>query len=121
MDEKRNRPRVRANAIVSFKVKTIRLVGSARIKDISETGICFPSKVYFPLDSILEVEVRSENLKNPIKASARVVRMTRRNNSKFPFEVGLQFLDIPIVNQSAFMDYIQLAIAQGDQSIGWLD
>ena len=122
MDEKRRGPRVRANIVVNFKVKSIRLVGGSRIKDISVVGICLPSKHYFPVDSILDLEIRSEELKEPIKVSARVARISNRNSSKFQFEVGLDFLDLPLPKRDELNNYIQRVLAQGqNMDISWLD
>ena len=121
MENKRRGVRVRANAIVSFKVKTTRLVGGSRIKDISETGVCIPSKHFFNLDSILELEIRSEDLTEPVKILARVVRIAKRNKGKYQFEVGVEFLDSADVKQNLLQDYIRRSIAKGDQDISWLD
>ena len=122
MEEKRKSPRVRANAVVSFKVKSAKLASGSRVKDISESGIGIPLKQYYSVNSILELEVRSDDLKEPIKATARVVRIANRDKGKFQFEVGVELLDFPFAKLNILHDYIQRIIAQGeDQDISWLD
>ncbi len=122
MENKRKSVRVTAFLVASFKVKNTRLAGGSRVKDISETGACVPSNHYFPVDSLIELEIRSDDLKEPIKALARVVRITNRNDGKFPYEVGLVFLDLPLVKRNILHDYIQRSIAQeGNKDIHWLD
>jgi len=122
MDEKRKSPRIRTSAVVSYKVQAARLAGGSRIKDISETGICIPSKVYFPVDSILELEIRSDDLEKPIKVLAKVVRIANRDKGKFSFEVGLLFLGVPPDQFDILHGYIRRLIAQGgSQDISWLD
>jgi hypothetical protein len=122
MDEKRKSLRARTGAVVSFKVQASRLAGGSRIKDISDSGICIPSKVYFAVGSILELEIRSDDLSEPVKTLARVVRVVNRDKGKFPFEVGLVFVHLPIAEQNMLHDYIRRAVAQGiNQDISWLD
>lgn len=122
MEEKRKHPRIKANVLVSYKVKTSRLLGGSHIKDISESGIGLPSKHYFPIDTILELEVKSDDFKEPLKALAKVVRIANLNNNKFQFEVGVEFLDLTPARRNMLHDYISQAIAQGvDQNITWFD
>ncbi len=108
--------------VVSYKVKNTCLAGGLRLKNVSETGLCIPSKHYFPIDSLLELEIRSDDLKEPIKALARVARVTDRSDGKFRCEVGLVFLDLPLVKQNMLQDCIKRSIAQGGtKDITWLD
>jgi len=123
MEEKRKSIRVRgSNLTVLFKVKNARLAGGSRIKDISEIGLCILSKYHFPVDSVLEMEIRSDNLKEPIKTLGRVVRIVNCNNSKFQFEVGIVFLDLSLANNRITLrNYIQRFMTQENQDINWLD
>lgn len=122
MDDKRKSPRVKANGVVSFKVKSSRLAGGSRVKDISASGICIPSKSYFPVDSILELEVRSDDLKEPIKTLARVVRIAKRDKGNFQFEVGLEFIDFPIDQSYLLNEYmLRSKASETDQGTTWLE
>ena len=122
MENKRRSVRVTANSIVSFKVKDTRLAGGSRIKDVSETGACIPSNHYFPIDSLLELEIRSDDLKGSIKVLGRVVRITGRREGKFLYEVGLVFLDLPFDKRKMLQEYIQRFMAQGEnKDVHWFD
>jgi hypothetical protein len=122
MENKRKSARVNANLVVLVKVKNARMARGSRIKNVSETGVCIPLSHYFPVDSLLDLEIRSVDLMNPIKTSARVVRVVNRDNGEFPFEMGVVFLDIPIPNRNMLSDYISRTIAQrGDRDSNWLE
>ncbi len=120
MGEKRKAPRARTIAVVSFKVQSARLAGGTRIKDISESGICIPSKLHFEVGSTLELEIRSDDLKVPVKTLARVVWIAPRQG-KFPFEVGLDFLQLPEDVHAVLRDYVRGLIDQGQKDVSWLE
>jgi len=111
MEEKRKNIRVRANFVALFKPQYTRLARGSRIKDVSETGVCVPAKNHFPVDTLLEVVIRSEDLKEPIQILARVVRIVECHNGNYPFEVGVVFLDLPLSNKNKLKEYIRHAIA----------
>lgn len=113
MENRRKSPRVKANLVVSFKVQTSRLVGGTRIKDISETGVCIPSKHYLPVGSLVEMEIRADDFKEPIKTMGRVVRIVNRNDNKFQFEVGLEFVNMSFANRNLLNSCIRHSIAHG--------
>ena len=119
--EKRKSPRIRSSALVSLKVESARLSVGSRVKDISEIGICIPSKTYFPVEAMLELEIRSDDLNEPIKIMAKVVRIINRDKGKFPYELGLVLLELPIDKRNILHDYICRLIAQGGQEVSWLD
>jgi len=121
MEEKRKSPRVRVSAQVTLRLQAARLAGGSRVKDISETGICIPSKTYYAVGSLIELEVRAEDLSEPFKVLARVVRIANRDRSKFPFELGLVFLHLPVAERDFLHEYIKRSIVHGDQDISWLD
>jgi len=122
MIEKRKSFRARTAAVVSFKVQLTRLAGGSRIKDISESGICLLVKSHLSIGTIIELEIRSDDLQGPLKIVAQVVRIVNRDKSNYPFEVGLVFLQLTIAKQRSIHDYISFLTAQGgDKSISWLD
>jgi len=122
MEEKRKSRRVRSNAVATFKVQSARLAGGSRIKDISETGVCLPSKHYFPIAAILELEIRSDDLNEPVKVLAKVVRVVKRDKGVFPFEVGLVFFELSAVNKDILHHFIRSIAARGEsQDVSWID
>jgi len=89
------------------------LSSGSRIKNISETGLCFLSSSYIPVESIVEMEIRTDDLPGPMKIWARVVKTANLNDSKFKFELGVVFLDIDYdyVKRKALHDYIERHVA----------
>lgn len=110
MEDKRKHVRVCANLVVILKVKNSRLARGSRTKDISETGICIPLNNYFPVGSLLELEMRSIDLKGPIRSLARVVRIAKLDDGYTPFEMGVEFIDFPVANRRIFSEYIRLSL-----------
>jgi hypothetical protein len=113
MEEKRKNVRVKLNSVVSFKIKSTLLAVSSRIKDASDSGMCFPSKNSFPVGTVLELRIRSEDLPEPIKVFGKVVRIVNPAINDAHFEVGLEFLEMPVAKLQILHDYIQQAVAQG--------
>lgn len=106
MENKRKSPRGNISLKVSFRKMKNYLFSGSRIKNISETGLCMPLNVYFPVDSLLEVEVYLDESDVAIYGLARVVRVAERNNSRYRFDVGLEFLNLPHEKQKILRDYI---------------
>jgi c-di-GMP-binding flagellar brake protein YcgR len=122
MKEQRRYVRIDKTFAVSFhKVKGL-LHSGTRTKDISEGGVCLPLDQYFCVDSLLEIEIRCDDFKGPLKALVRIVWIVNRYNSEFPFEAGLEFLEIPPVQRDILRDYINRYVAEGgQQEIRWID
>lgn len=117
MENRRKNVRVEANLIVLLKASNTRMARGSRIKNVSETGICVPLNHYFPVDSLIELEIRSVYFEESIKASARVVRVANRDNNISSYEVGAVFLDIPDpANRYVLYEYIRRSIASLGES-----
>jgi hypothetical protein len=113
MKEKRRSARVRANGVVSFSFKSVHSANAARIVDISEGGLCIASTEHLPVNAVVELEISSDLLREPLKTSARVVRIVNRSRGKFQYEVGLEFLDLSFANWNIIRDFIMRSMAQG--------
>ena len=112
MENRRKSKRVSSNLVVIFRVKSSRLASGSRIKDISGTGVCIPLNHYFPVGSLIELEMRAYHLKGPIKASARIVRTSIQENSMSKFEMGIEFIDFPAAHRNRLNEYIHQAMLQ---------
>lgn len=122
MKNQRRYVRISKSLEVSFRAVKGFLGSGTRNKNISESGICLPMGQYFCVGSLLKLEISSDEFKTPIKALARVVWITNQNNSKFPFEAGLEFLEILPVQWDMLRDYINRhSLEEGQQGIRWLD
>ena len=120
MVEKRNSTRMIEPFVVSFKAKNTLLSFGSRIKDISETGACLSSHQYFPIDTLLEMEIRSYDSKISVKTLARIIRTANCNDSKFKFELGLVFLNPPLAKWDMLYNYIHPAPKKTIQNIDGL-
>ena len=122
MGNKRKAIRVSSTLEISFREVENDSFSGARGKNISETGICIPL-IHIPAaDSLLEVEIRSDGFKTSVKTIARVAWIVSRSEGKFPFEAGLEFLDLRPVERDVLRDYINRSAAKGgEQDIRWID
>jgi hypothetical protein len=122
MSDKRKAVRVRANIVANFKVKAVRLAGGSRVKDISEVGLCLPSKHHFDVNAILELEIRAEDLQEPVKTTARVVWIRNISSSKYNFEVGLEFMDMLPAQKNVIHKFVQGVLSRGEsRDVAWMD
>ena len=115
MPNQRKSTRRSVNLNVSFRKVKSYLISGSRIKNISETGMCIPLNLYFPVDSLLEVGFPLHEFKNSIKTLARVVRVSDRNNSRYRFDVGLEFLNLPADKRNMIREYIHSSLPQEPQ------
>jgi len=106
MENKRKAPRGNVNLKATLRKIKRSLSSGSRIKDISETGMCMPLNLYFPVDTLLEVEILFEDLNISIFALARVVRIAERNNSRYRFDVGFEFLNLALEKQEFLREYV---------------
>ena len=122
MEDKRKAIRVSATLEVTFREVENDLPNGARGQNISETGIRIPL-IHLPAaNSLLEIEIRSDNFKASVKAIARVAWVVDRSEGKFPFEAGLKFVNLGPAERATLHDYIVHSAEQGgDQEIHWLD
>ncbi len=114
MENKRNKVRVKVNSVVLYKIKGALLGGGSRVKDISEAGACILSKHNFPVGSLLDLEIRRDDLKEPIKISAQIVRAVNRDDGQYPFELGLVFSNLSSIKQETLQEYIRCFMVQGE-------
>ena len=121
-EEKRRYVRIDKRFSVSFRKVKDFLSSGSRNKNISEGGICLPLYQYFPEGSLLEVEINSDDFKAPIKAKVRLVWIVKKADPSFPFEAGLEFLEIAPAEREELRNYIKNYAAEGgEQDIRWID
>ncbi len=104
MENKRRFPRAEVQLDSSIRTQTSILIHNARVKDISECGICLQLKQHFGVGTALFVKIRLKFDANPITAPARVVRVGRGTHKLYPFDTGLDFVQL----QPADRDRIRL-------------
>lgn len=88
-------------------------------KNISEAGLCIPLTHELPVGSSLEVEIRSLDFGASVKAAARIAWIAPRKGA-YPFEAGLEFLNLGPLDLEALQYYIAHSAAKGGpQEIRW--
>jgi len=112
MDDRRKSARKDANLKISFRKMKHYLFSGSRVKNISEIGICMPVNINIPVGSLLEVEIVFDEINTSMYALARVVRVDERDNSRYRFDMGLEFLNLTPEKQNTLRDYIHRSMAQ---------
>ena len=121
MDNKRKTSRVIARLEGTVSKDKRLILYAARIKDVSETGICVQLKQYFEVGALLEIEVRSDEFRVPLKGTTRVMWIRHRDSQRFPYEAGLQFVEILPADRAKLCGYVLHSLQRGGKDIPWLD
>ena len=122
MNNQRKFIRINKSLEVSFSGVKDLLRSGKRNKDLSEGGICLPLDKYFPVGSMLNIEIRFDDFKMPIKALAKIAWITNTNNTRLPFEAGLKFIDISPSQRDILRDYIKRNTpADGQAGMQWVE
>ena len=111
MENKRIFPRKSVGLTVTFRKTQSYLLTGARIKDISETGMCMPSNLFYPIGHLIEIDILLDEYKISIKTKARVARLTDLTNNRYRFDVGLEFLELASQERNILREYIQRSLA----------
>ena len=98
--------RVRSDLKVSFREVAGDFPSGSTGKNISENGLCIPL-THLPTGTLLEVVIRSAEFKKPFKATARVAWITNRNDVNYPYEAGLEFLDLGPAERKILRTFIE--------------
>ena len=122
MDDRRKWVRLNKGLAFSFRQVNGFLRSGGRTKNISPGGLCFPLGSYFPVGTLLEIEIHFEDFKIPVKALTRVIWVIQHNNRDLPFEVGVEFLEIPPNQRDMLHAYIKRYPSEGGSSpVQWDD
>jgi c-di-GMP-binding flagellar brake protein YcgR len=120
MENRRTGIRVSATLSVSFHEVESDFLGGSSGKNISEAGLCIPLTHILPIGSSLEIEIRSLDFGARVKAIARIAWVAPRDG-KYPFEAGLEFLNLGPIDRDAIQYYIAHSAAKGEtQEIRWI-
>ena len=121
MENRRTGIRVSATPIVSVHEVESDAVDGSNGKNISETGLCIPLTHRLPVGSSLEIEICSLDFGASVKAVARIAWVAPREGP-YPFEAGLEFLNLGPIDREAIQYYIAHSAANGGtQEIRWID
>ena len=119
MENKRKYTRVMVQLQGAYSINSGLLLHGARVKDISQNGICLQLKQHVPVGSLLKVEICSNAFKVPLRVVARVVRISASQNPEFAFESGLELLEMPPDDRESLDHFVLYYYQRGNENEHW--
>lgn len=121
MEERRKYIRINESLAVHYQILKAFMKSGSRSKDISGGGICFPVLQNIPVGTILELEIESPQIVRSIKATGMVKWIKKRENLQFPYEIGVEFINIDSTDRNNLINYIkERAKDKESPDIDWL-
>ncbi|MCX7927139.1 MAG: PilZ domain-containing protein [Candidatus Omnitrophica bacterium] len=93
MQERRITVRITKNLETKYSLANSLLKSGSRTKNISELGIALPVLHKLEPETILDLEIKISNSDKIIRTKGKVVWSKRIDDSRYPFEVGIKFLN----------------------------
>jgi c-di-GMP-binding flagellar brake protein YcgR len=119
MQERRKFIRINESLKVRYQVlRSFRLVTS-HSKDFSEGGIRLPVIQRLQPGMVLEIEIYFPQYQKPAVATGEVVWIREIEDLKFPFVVGIKFINIDAASLNKIRNYIRSK--DSDKYIGWIE
>ncbi len=113
---------MKANKRKHFRLKTRLSVFRCPVKylfehnalseDISEDGICLMTPYRMDIGERMDLSIYLPELKEPIVASAEVVRRNQTNDPKYPYLMGMKFKKISREAKKQILDHIRFYLLQ---------
>lgn len=120
MEEKRQQIRINKSVTVTYEILGNFLGSSTPSKNISEGGIRLAVYQYLEPQMFLKLWIHIEDLKEPIVAMGQVVWLERREDRKYPYEIGIKFTRIAESNRIQLCNYIRRLSGEGKtDKISW--
>lgn len=114
--EKRHYVRVGASVLTSYKIINASKEKESEIaaKNISGDGIKIPSKKRLEPGTLLEITLNFLNENKTITLKAKVIWInSNNNNKKYPYEIGLKFVNISSAQRTELSNYVQYLDREG--------
>ncbi|MFA6216628.1 MAG: PilZ domain-containing protein [Candidatus Omnitrophota bacterium] len=106
MQERRNKIRINASLVVSYRLLNTVFKTASRSKNISVTGICLPFPQRLEPGRFLDLEIQLLDFSDPIKITGKVIWIKAISSAEFPFQVGIEFVTINPVDQDKLFKHI---------------
>ena len=116
MIEQRQHLRINKSAIVRFRLSGSHLGMSSRCEDVSEGGMRLAVLQRLDLGMSLDLDFKLEDYTDSIAAKAKIIWQDNRDNSYYPFAVGLKFYKITSADSKKIHDYVNKAICREDSA-----
>ncbi|MGD9014478.1 MAG: PilZ domain-containing protein [Candidatus Omnitrophota bacterium] len=99
MQKPREYVRISKSLEVKYQIKDGILGSGSRSLDISKGGIRLPTIQKLKPGTILELEIRLQDFSQPIKAIGEVMWVSQRQLGRYPFEVGVKFIEVTPIDK----------------------
>lgn len=106
MKERRHYIRISKALSVSYRILKDFLTSSTHSRDISEGGICLPIHHRFEPGTVLALKIAILEFGISIKAIGEVVWFKEINDTKYPFCVGIKFIEISDSDHNKLRNYL---------------
>ena len=98
--------RVTITPVYQFEAQQRKRFFNILSKDISLTGVKIQTDTFFPVDTILKIEISLTNPPRSISANGKV-RWVKILSARELFEIGCEFVEMPIHDTKILKDYIK--------------
>ncbi len=107
MEERRKYPRVDDSVTTKYRLAKTALKDRSSTKDLSISGVRLPVIRCFPPGTILILEFFIPDRAKPIIATGKVAWLEEIPTAKPPYEVGVEFIDIDLLERDQLSIYMQ--------------
>ena len=123
---KERREYIRLSESLKIFYKVLDSQGASRkgsfTEDLSGGGIRFAVNHHLEIGSCIELSLYLLDEKEPVVAQGEVMWLRERDDIKFPYIVGIKFVDIKPFERGKILNYIRQRIVDNKPSeINWLD
>jgi len=98
--------RVTITPVYQFEAQQRKRFFNILSKDISLTGVKIQTDTFFPVDTILKIEISLTNPPRSISANGKV-RWVKILSARELFEIGCEFVEMSIHDTKILKDYIR--------------
>ena len=105
--ERRKHPRIKDTLKVTLCSSQYLLDHDLLTKDISEGGICLLSPYYMELGKTVELGIYLPDQRKPLITTGKIMKRNETNDVKFPFILGIEFVDIDSESYKHICNYIR--------------
>jgi len=107
MEERRKYTRMDESVTTKYRILKTALKDRSSTKDLSVSGVRLPVVRRFPPGTVLVLEFFIPQRIKPIIATGKVVWLEENVTAKPPFEVGIEFIDIDLLERDQLNIYMQ--------------
>jgi c-di-GMP-binding flagellar brake protein YcgR len=122
MDERRHLVRVGKMAEINYSIADAYLKSGTRSKNISSEGMCLPMIQRLEPGTVLDIEIKLAQDKQPIRAVAQVVWLNPRDDHRYPFEAGVKFIEINETEKAKIKEVLSRSgFPENDSDVRWME